>query len=109
MSYIFGIIIVGLFFLALHYFTEFTSYQKVTITAIILAIILSAITYNVYSDSQRDKMLEAIRKFEQNKTIKCKNEDVNNTNFTLSIGTYTFIGKQNTSYSNQMISASKCE
>ncbi len=79
------------------------------ITAILLAIVLSAITYNAYSDSQRDKMLEAIRKFEQDRTIKCKDGDVNSTNFTLSIGTYTFIGKQNTPYSNQMISASKCE
>ncbi|MFA6195538.1 MAG: hypothetical protein WC656_02695 [Sulfurimonas sp.] len=109
MSYIFGIIIVGLFFLALHYFTEFTNYQKVTITTILLAIVLSAITYNAYTDSQRDKMLEAIRKFEQNKTIKCNGEDINNTNFTLSIGTYTFIGKQNTPYLNRMISASQCE
>ncbi|MFA6137111.1 MAG: hypothetical protein WC667_03380 [Sulfurimonas sp.] len=109
MAYIFGAIIAGLFFLALHYFTEFTKLQKITVTAIIMAIVLSAISYNSYSNVQSEKMLEVVRKFEQNKTVKCKREDVNSTNYTLSIGTYTFIGKQNTPYFNQMISASECE
>ncbi|MCX6076179.1 MAG: hypothetical protein NTW78_04740 [Campylobacterales bacterium] len=109
MAYIFSAIIAGLFFLALHYFTEFTKLQKITVTTILLAIILSAILYNSYSNAQSQKMLEAVRKFEQNKTVKCKNEDVNSTNYTLSIGTYTFIGKHNTPYFNQMISVSECE
>ena len=109
MSYIFGFIIVALFFFALHYFTDFSNYQKATVTAILLAIVLSAISYNSYSNAQSKKMLEVVRIFEQNKTVKCKREDVNSTNYTLSIGTYTFIGKQNTPYFNQMISASKCE
>ncbi|MDO8453681.1 MAG: hypothetical protein Q7S59_03815 [Sulfurimonas sp.] len=109
MAYILGAIIAGLFFLALHYFTEFTKLQKMTVTTILLAIVVSAISYNSYSNAQSKKMLEVVRKFEQNKTVKCKSEDVNSTNYTLSIGTYTFIGKPNTTYSNQMISASECE
>lgn len=109
MAYIFGAIIAGLFFLALHYFTEFTKFQKITVTAIIMAIVLAAISYNSYSNAQSQKMLEVVRKFEQNKTVKCQNEDVNSTSFTLSIGTYTFIGKPNTPHANQMISVSECE
>ncbi|MCW8953731.1 MAG: hypothetical protein OQK48_02180 [Sulfurimonas sp.] len=109
MAYIAGFVIVGFFFLALHYFTELTKYQKSLITAVVLAIVLSAIAYNIYSTSQREKMLNAVMKYNQNKTIICDGIEVNNENYTLSIGTYTFIGKENTSNYGRMISASTCE
>ena len=35
--------------------------------------------------------------------------DINNTDYTISIGTYTFIGKKDTPNYGQMISASTCE
>ncbi|MDD3475718.1 MAG: hypothetical protein PHI38_02510 [Sulfurimonas sp.] len=109
MAYILGIVVVGFFFLALHYFTEVTSKQKVVITVVALSIVLSAIAFNTYTDKQRDKMMSAVIKFNQNSTIKCDGVDVNSTNFTLSIGTYTFIGKEKTPFYGQMISASKCD
>ena len=109
MAYIAGLVITGLFFLALHYFTELTKHQKWIITGIVLAIIFSAIAFNTYNASQRDKMMDVVTKFNQNKTIKCNGIDVNNSNYTLSIGTYTFIGKENTPNYAQMISASDCE
>ncbi|MEA3331545.1 MAG: hypothetical protein U9Q29_07635 [Campylobacterota bacterium] len=109
MAYIAGLVVVGFFFLALHYFTELTKHQKATVTAIVLAIVLSAIAFNAYSNSQRDKMLNVVMKFKQNKTVQCNGIDVNSTNYTISIGTYTFIGKENTPNYGQMISASTCE
>lgn len=109
MAYIAGLVIVGFFFLSLHYFTELTKSQKVTVTAIALAIVLSAIAFNAYSASQRDKMLNVVLKFKQSKTVECNGIDVNNSNYTLSVGTYTFIGKKNTPNYGQMISASSCE
>ena len=109
MAYLAGIVIVGFFFLALHYFTELTSQQKLIISSVILAIILSAIGYNTYTSSQRDKMMNIVIKFKQNKTIICNGIDVNNSNYTLSVGTYTFIGKENTPNYGQMISVSSCE
>ena len=109
MAYIAGLVVVGFFFLALHYFTELTSRQKTTVTAIVLAIVLSAIAFNAYSNSQRDKMLNVVMKLKQNKTVQCNGIDVNSTNYTISIGTYTFIGKENTPNYGQMISASTCE
>jgi len=108
-AYLAGIVIVGFFFLALHYFTELTSQQKLIISSVILAIILSAIGYNTYTSSQRDKMMNIVIKFKQNKTIICNGIDVNNSNYTLSVGTYTFIGKENTPNYGQMISVSSCE
>ncbi len=109
MAYIAGLVIVGLFFLALHYFTELTNHQKTMITAVILLVVLSAIAFNAYSNAQRDKMLDIVMKFKQNKTVKCNSIDVNSENYTISIGTYTFIGKENTPNYGQMISASSCE
>ncbi|MEN8302517.1 MAG: hypothetical protein ABFQ64_00430 [Campylobacterota bacterium] len=109
MAYIAGLVIVGFFFLSLHYFTELTKSQKATITAIVLAVVLSAIAFNAYSSSQRDKMLNVVVKFKQSKTVKCSGIDINNSNYTLSTGTYTFIGKKETPNYGQMISASSCE
>ncbi len=109
MAYIAGLVIVGLLFLSLHYFTELTKSQKLMISAIVLAIILSAIAFNAYSSSQRDIMLNAVLKFKQSKTVSCNGVDVNNSNYTLSVGTYTFIGKENTPNYGQMISASSCK
>lgn len=109
MAYILGLVVVGLFFLALHYFTELTKTQKITVSAIVLTIILAAIAFNTYSSAQRDKMMSVATKFNQNKTVKCNGIDVNNTNYSLSIGTYTFIGKKNTPNYAQMISVSECE
>ena len=109
MAYIAGLIIVGFFFLSLHYFTELSKSQKATVTAIVLAIVLSAIAFNAYSASQRDKMLNVVLKFKQSKTVSCNGIDVNNSNYTLSVGTYTFIGKKDTPNYGQMISASSCE
>ena len=109
MAYIAGVIITGLFFLALHYFTELTKHQKFIASIAILTIISSAIAYNTYTSLQQEKMMAAVLKFKQNKTIKCGNIDVNSSNYTLSIGTYTFIGKKGTKNYAQMISASSCE
>ena len=109
MAYLAGLVLSALFLLALHYFTELTKSQKTLISATILALILSAIAFNSYSNSQRDKMLRVVTKFKQGKTIICNGVDVNNKIYTLSIGTYTFIGKKDTPNYAEMISASSCE
>ena len=109
MAYIGGLIIVGLFFLALHYFTELTKNQKIIISTSLFGIILSAILYNNYMAQEQEKMLNIVTAFNQGKTVKCNGVDVNAKNYTLSIGTYTFIGKENTPIYGQMISASSCE
>ncbi|QOY55518.1 hypothetical protein HUE87_04595 [Candidatus Sulfurimonas marisnigri] len=109
MQYLAGLVIVGLFFLSMHYFTELTKHQKTLVTLILLAVVLSAIGFNKYSNHQTQSMLNTVMKFNQEKTIKCDGIDVNSSNYTLSIGTYTFIGKEKTPNYGQMISASTCE
>lgn len=109
MAYIVGIIVVGLFFFALHYFTELTNRQKASISVALFLVIFLAIAFNRYSDAKSQRVLDAVMKFQQNGTIKCRGIDVNSTNFSLSVGTYTFIGKKDTPFFGQMISASTCE
>jgi predicted negative regulator of RcsB-dependent stress response len=109
MAYIAGLVITGLFFLSLHYFTELTKSQKAMVTAFVLAIILGAIAWNGYGTHQRENMMNVVTKFKQGKTVTCNGTDINNSNYTLSIGTYTFIGKEDTPNYGQMVSASDCE
>jgi hypothetical protein len=109
MSYLIGLVVVGLFFLALHYFTDLSHKQKIVVTVVALSIVLSAVIFNSYADKQRERMMSVVIKFNQNSTVNCDGVDVNSTNYTLSIGTYTFIGKEKTPFYGQMISASKCE
>ncbi len=109
MTYIFGLIILGLLFLALHHFTELTHSEKISVITIILSIIAIAIMFNEYNKEQNVKMLDVVKRFNQNKTVKCGAVDVNNSDYTLSVGTYTFIGKENTPLYGEMISASDCE
>jgi hypothetical protein len=109
MAYIAGLIIVGLFFLILHYFTELTKHQKNLVTAIVLIVVLSAIAFNTYSGSQRDNMMAAINKYNQHKTIICNGVKVDDKNYSLSVGTYTFIGLKNTPGYGEMISAFTCK
>lgn len=109
MAYLAGLIIAGLFFLALKYFLELTKKQEIIITIVVLSVIIGAIAFNSYSSAQRETMLNVVTKYKQGKTVTCNGVEVNATNYSLSIGTYTFIGKENTSNYTQMISASTCK
>ena len=101
-------LLVGLFYI-LHYFTELTKMHKISITTALFVIIYSAIAYNTYQSHQSQKLLNIVTKYKQGKTIQCKGREVNSATYSLSIGTYTFIGKKNTPHYTEMISAADCE
>lgn len=109
MAYILGLVLVGIFFVAMRKFTTFDTKQQISIVTVILAIVAVAIMYNRYTEQENQKLLNVTLKFNQGKTIKCKGRDVNSSNYSLSIGTYTFIGKKNTANFEEMISASDCK
>jgi len=109
MAYIVGLIIVGLFFLALKYFLELSKKQELIISLILLTAIFSAVAFNKHNTKQRKKMLEVVTKYNQNKTVLCDGIEVNQKYYSLSIGTYTFIGKKDTPNYAQMISVSTCK
>ncbi len=109
MSYILGLLAVGVFFLVLHNLTELEKNQKNLIVAVLLGLILSMYLFNLYSDVQREKVLNVVIEYKQNKTLTCKGIDVNQTNFSYSVGTQTFIGRENTPHYGRLISATECE
>lgn len=109
MGYLIATFAIGLFFLILHYFTELGIKQKLIATAVVFALILSALFYNTQSNAQSQKTLDVIMKFKQGKSVKCQGIEVSSTNFSLSVGTYTFIGKSKTSAEGLMINVSACE
>ena len=108
MAYIAGIVLTLLFFLTLNYFTGLNKKQKFLVTAVVMLVILSAIGFNKYNTTKQEKMVNAVLLYKQGKTINCEGLEVNSDNYTLSIGTYTFIGKKDTENYAKMISASTC-
>lgn len=109
MAYIAGLIIAGFFILAIKYFLDLSRKQEIIAGSIIIAAIVGAVAFNAYSSAKRENMLRVVTMFEQNKTIICDSKEVNATNYDLSIGTYTFIGRPGTPFYGEMISASSCE
>ncbi len=109
MTYIAGLVIVGLFILTLKYFLDLTKRQEITISILLLSIVLGAIAYNTYNSNQREKMLDVVTRYKQGKSILCDNKEISAKNYTLSIGTYTFIGKKDTPNYAEMIPATSCK
>lgn len=109
MAYIYAFIAAAFLFGALHYFTQLQSSQKIYITLLVLLAVLGAVGYNQYSAAKREQMLNVIVKYKQGKTVQCNGKDVNSSQYSLSIGTYTFIGKKDTPHYAEMISAADCK
>ena len=109
MTYIFGLIVIGLFFLALHYFTDLDNMQKWWVTTIVLAILAIAVMFNDYQGNEAERTRAIATTFNQGKTVKCNGVNIAKDYYTLSVGTYTFIGKENTPNAGEMISVSDCE
>ncbi len=109
MGYITAIAIIFVLYAFMHYFTELTKQQKVAISVTLFLFVLFAYLYNTIQAKEQERMYEIVTKYKQGKTIQCGNYEVNATNFDLSVGTYTFIGKENTPYYAIMISAYECK
>lgn len=109
MAYAITLIALVLVFLALHFFTELSVKQKSIFSLLFATIISLAVFYNAYKDAQQERLLDVITKFNQGLDLECDGVLLNSQNFTLSIGTYTFIGKKDSNFSGMMISATKCK
>ncbi len=110
MGYIVAVVLIVLIVLIMHFFTELTTKQKTLVGVVFGSFVLFAYLYNTYTAQKEQQMLQAVLHFRQGKTIVCQDGiEVNSTNFNLSIGTYSFIGKRNTPYYSQMVSAWGCK
>lgn len=109
MTYLLGIVLTLILFSAFYFFTEIALKQKLTVFGSFTILILSAIYFNNLETIKRDKISNIVILFQQGKNIQCNTTEVNSSNFTLSVGTFTFIRKRKTPYFGQMFSLSKCE
>lgn len=109
MSYLVGLAIVILFFIVLHYFTELDQKQKIMITVIVAAVIAGAYLYNRMSDVERQHIIKMELRYEQGKAISCDGMDINKSTFSYSVGTQTFIGREETDNYGLMFDAARCE
>ena len=110
MGYIVGLGIVLLLFVVLHNFTQLQKTQKFLITFVLVCFIGFAYLYNTIGAKNQEKLQEVVLAYKQGKTLTCESENkkVNAANYSLSVGTYTFIGRKNTPYNGVMVSATKC-
>jgi len=111
MGYAIALIIVGLLFAALHFFTELKAKEKMGIGIAMLVVVMFGVAFNAYNDSQRELMTSIELKFKQDKSVTCttNNIEVSQKNFTFSIGTHTFIGKKGSPHAGLMIDVRECQ
>ncbi len=109
MLYLFGILLLVLLFVVLHFFTEISLSQKLVVSSVLLFIILGAYLFNQSSESRRLHLENVLLDFTHGKTIQCNNIDVNNSEFSYSSGTQTFLGKKESEMFGRIISLDQCQ
>ena len=80
-----------------------------SIALIVFSIVATAVMYNQYTKKENQHILDVALKYKQGKTLHCAGKEVNATSYSLSTGTYTFIGLEGTDNAQEMISASECQ
>ena len=109
MAYLYGLIIVGLFFAVMHFYTELTLQQKINATIIVFMVVMGAAFYNILQSEKAEHIRDVLLRFNQGKEIQCGSVIVDQKQFTLSIGTQAFIGNQETPHAGKILLASECE
>jgi len=109
MAYIIGLVIVGLFFGVMHFYTELDVKQKLTSTVVVAAVIMGAIFFNMMQSAKAEHVRDVMLRYNQGQNLRCGDLDVTKINFSLSVGTQTFIGRRESTHSGKMVAASECE
>lgn len=108
MSYLYAILVVGLFFGVLHYFTELGMKQKMLAMLFVALIVAGAVAFARFKTDQREHIQDIEFRFGQHKTLQCGDLRVNDVNFSYSVGTQSFIGLEDTPQAGRIISAVQC-
>lgn len=109
MAYIYGLIVVVLFFGVMHFFTTLNLKEKATATLLTLIFVIGALYYNTVQGENAAHTRDVMLRFNQDQSLDCGGVEVNSTDFSLSVGTQTFIGKKEGSASGIMVVASDCK
>ncbi len=109
MLYLFGILLLILLFVVLHFFTEIPLREKLIVSGLLAAVILGAYLFNQSSEKRRVHLEGVLLNYTHGKTISCNNIDVNNSEFSYSSGTQTFLGKKESQMFGRIISLDQCQ
>ena len=109
MAYLFGLALLILFFIVLHYFTQIVLMQKIYITVIFAFLVAGAYWYNLRSEERRVHLQKVLLEFRNNNTIVCNGISVNSSDFSYSSGTQTFLAKKESKMYGQIISLDSCK
>lgn len=109
MAYIYGLLLVTLFFSVMHFFTELSLKEKAVSTLLVLSFVMGALYYNSVKDEDAAYVRDVMLRYNQNMSLDCNGLEVNSTNFSLSVGTQTFIGRKESGNAGKMVSASDCK
>jgi len=109
MAYLFGVALLILLFIVLHFFTEISLKQKLITVSIIGLLVLGAYLFNVNSENRRLHLEGVLLEFTHGETIVCNGIDVNNSEFSYSSGTQTFLGLKESKMFGRLISLDSCQ
>ncbi len=109
MAYIAGIVLLILLVIVLHHFTELRVKEKAGVVVVLSLFILGAYLFNQHSESRRVHLETVLLDFTNGKNIVCDGIDVNNSKFSYSSGTQTFLGKKESSMFGRIISLDQCQ
>lgn len=109
MSYLYVLALIGVLYGVMHFFTEMTHRQKLTVTAVLIAFVAAAALYNSSVDRQQAYVRQMILNFNQHFTLQCRGVEVSDKEFTLSVGTQSFIGNEGTEHAGEIYPAAECE
>ncbi|MDF1880351.1 hypothetical protein JHD50_03360 [Sulfurimonas sp. MAG313] len=109
MPYLFGIALLILLFIVLHFFTEISLKQKLGTVSVLAALVLGAYLFNLNSKNRRLHLEDVLLKFTHGNTILCNDLEVNNSYYSYSSGTQTFIGLKETKSFGRLISLDTCQ
>ena len=94
MAYLFGIALLILLFIVLNFFTEISLRQKLGVVLVLAFFILGAYWFNTINEKRRVHLEGVLLEFRHGENIICDNIEVNNSEFSYSSGTQTFLGKK---------------
>lgn len=109
MAYLFGLLVVALFFGVMHFFTELNVKQKLVATLLFLAFVMGALFYNTLQNNNAAHVRDVMLRYNQEQTLQCSGLEVSKADFSLSVGTQTFIGRPESRHAGKMVTASECE
>ncbi|MHC3994097.1 hypothetical protein ACXWTF_04665 [Thiomicrolovo sp. ZZH C-3] len=108
MSYVYIVAVIALLYAGMHFFTELSHRQKLSMAGVVLLIIMGAVAWNRSVDAQQEHVRAVILKFNQHQTLECRGVEVNDRTFTLSVGTQSFIANAGTPHAGQIFDAAGC-